>query len=191
MQKRTDDIVALLTIADTDLIINSVTIVDGDFPLDGNVDFPRNITIDVTTSTISAGTVTVTGIDFLTGLPASEVLDLALATTLVGTIMFSEITSVVVAGLADEDPGDTFIVGVGSVIQVTKGKTVFVSATPSDDLGNVGKYQFIDGLTGSTTNIGELKQDVAAQTFEYEVAVSKGLRVVMSGDTPLTITYNQ
>lgn len=191
MLKRTDDIVKLLTIAVDDQIINSVTIEDGDFPLDGNVDFPRNITIAVTTSTIDAGTVTVSGINAITGLPDSEVLDLSGGTTLVGTIMFSSITSVVVADLANEDPGDTFIVGMGSVIQVTVGRTIFVSATPSDDAGDVGKFQFIDGISGTTTNIGELKQDVVAQTFEYEVAVSAGLRVVMSGDTPLTVTYNQ
>lgn len=189
--KRTDDVVNLLTIADTDLIINSVHIEDGDFPLDGNVDFPRNITIDVTTATITAGTVTVTGIDFLTGLPASEVLDLSLATTLVGTIVFSEITSVVVADLADEDPADVFIVGVGSVIQVTKGRTTLKNVIITDDGGDVGKFQIIDGISGTTTNVAEFKKDIAANDYKLWVSISAGLRVVMSGDTPLTITYSQ
>lgn len=191
MLKRTDDIVKLLTIAVDDQIINSVTIVDGDFPLDGNVDFPRNITIAVTTSTITAGTVTVSGINAITGLPDEEVLDLSSATTLVGTIMFSSITSVVVANLANEDPSDTFIVGMGSVIQVTVGRTTLKNVIITADDGDVGKFQIIDGISGTTTNVAELKQDIVAGTYEFDNSISAGLRVVMSGDTPLTITYSQ
>ncbi len=191
MLNYTDNRKAYILSADTDQIINSVVIANGSFALDGNVDFPRNITIAVTTSTITAGTITVTGINFLTGKSDTEVLNLASATTLTGTKVFSSITSVVVASLADNDPGDTFIVGMGATVQLTVGRTTLVNAIVGSGAGQVGKYQFINNNTGSTTNIAELKQAIAGGVYEFNCSIGIGLRLIISGATPITVTYNQ
>ncbi len=191
----TDNQKAYLTLAVTNQIIHSVAIADGSFTLDGNLDFPRNITISVTTSNITGGTVTVNGINFITGRSDSEVLDLSSATTLTGTKIFSTITSVVVADLSTADPQDppvgTFIVGMGNTIQLTVGKSILVNAIVGSGASQVGKYQFIDNITGTTTNLAELKQAIAAGVYEFNASVALGLRVVMAGATPITITYSQ
>ncbi len=180
-----------ITGADTNQIISSVTLADGDFPLDGNIDVPRNITIDVTSATVSAGTITVTGINFVTGLSDTEVLDLSDTNTLVGTKIFSTITSVVVAGLADEDPGDTFIVGVGTNVQVTVGKSILHYLIVGGGSGTVGSYVVIDGTSGTTANVATLKSGIAVGTYIFHVSIAKGLRVIVAGTEPLTVTYSK
>lgn len=190
--KRADHVKSYIDVADTDFVVVSATIANGSLTVaNATINPARNITIAVTTSTITAGTVTVTGTNFLTGKQDTEVLNLALATTLTGTKMFSRITSVVVASLADNDPGDTIIVGVGSTVQLTRGRTTLVSAVVGSGAGQVGKYQFIDNITGTTTNLAELKQDLAAGVYEFNCSVSVGLRVVLAGATPITVIYNQ
>ncbi len=187
--KRTDNIKAYVGVADTDAILASTTIANGSFtPV--QPDYPRNITIAVTTSTITAGTITVTGTNFVTKLTDTEVLDLSAATTLTGTKMFSVIASVVVASLADNDPADTFIVGEGSTVQLTMGRTTLISAIVGSGASQVGKYQFINNSTGTTTNVAELKQAIAAGVYEFNCSIGIGLRVVISGATPITVVYN-
>ncbi len=191
MLTRADNQKAYLALfADTDYLLASTTIANGSFIVAAQPDFPRNITINVTTSTITAGTVTVTGAD-PKGITISEVLNLALATTLTGTKNFALVTSIVVAGLVGNDPGDTFIVGVGANVQLTTGRSTLVYVVVGSGSGTVGKYQFIDGTTGTTTDAAELKAAIAAGVYDYNASFANGIRIILSGDTPLTVVYNQ
>lgn len=178
----------LVPIADDEFVVEEVAIEDGDQTLANDTLNPaRNITIAVTTSTISAGTVTVTGINAVTGLIDSEVLDLAVATTLTGTIMFSSITSVVVADLADEDPGDTIIVGTGDVVQVTVGRTTLVSVVVG--VGLSADVSIIDGVSGSTADVAILTSAVP-QVYRFNASISEGIRVVIDAED-ITVIWNQ
>lgn len=49
--------------------------------------------------------------------------------------------------------------------------------------------QIIDGTSGSTTNLGELKASVAEGTYEFNVQYATGLRIV-SGAGKYTVVYN-
>jgi hypothetical protein len=188
MLKLTDNIKAYIGIEDGEYIVQEVDIADGDQILYNQPDVPRNITIVVTDgdTSISAGLVTVTG----TGVKdeiVSEVLDLANDLTLVGTEMFKTITSVNVSNLVGAGAGDTIKVGIGSVIQLTVGKTTLENMIVLDDLGDVGAF----GVSGTTVNVATLKQNIAAGVYEFNCSLANGLRIIMSGDSPLTVTYSQ
>ncbi len=100
-------------------IVTTRVIAGGSQPLASQPDIPRNATITVTDAnvSISAGTVTINGVDQL-GASRSEVLDLSLALSFTGTVLWATITSVVVAGLLGNGAADTLAVGIGSTIYV-------------------------------------------------------------------------
>jgi len=192
MLKLTDNMKAYIGIADTDYIVESVDIANGAQTLAHQPDVPRNITIVVTdlNTSIDAGEVTVTGTG-LKGEIVSETLDLTSALTLNGTVMFKTITSVVVTNLNGEEAGDTIIVGIGTTAQLTLGRTTLESVIVLDDLGNVGSFGIVDNITGGTVNVALLATNIAAGVYEFNCSIEKGLRIIMSGDSPLTVTYNQ
>jgi hypothetical protein len=188
----TDNRKAYIAVATVGAIVASVDIANGTQALAGQPDFPRTIDITVTNthSDITAGIVTVSG-TAINGRTVSESLDLSAALTLAGTVIFATVTSVVVTGLSGATAGDTLTVDTGATVQLTEGRTTFVNAIVGSGASQVGKYQFIDNITGTTTNAAELKQAIAAGVYEFNISMALGLRVVMSGATPLTVTYNQ
>lgn len=105
--------------ATTNYIVASVNLTNTTFTLAHQPDVPRNVTIAVTDTTpsITAGTITVTGLD-VNGSTITEVLDLSTGLTLTGTKVFASISSAVSAGATTlGGAGDeTIIVGVGSVV---------------------------------------------------------------------------
>lgn len=100
-------------------IVTTRVLAAGSQPLAAQPDVPRNATITVTDANLSitAGTVTINGVDQL-GAAQSEVLNLASALTFTGTVLWASITSVVVAGLVGNGVADTLAVGIGSSIYV-------------------------------------------------------------------------
>lgn len=187
-----DHIKAYISVATTGAIVASVDIANGTQVILAQPDYPRtiNITVTNTNADITAGIVTITGTG-IDGKQITQALNLANAFTQTGTTIFKTITSVVVTGLIGATAGDTITVDSGNTVQLTAGRTTLVSAVVGSGASQVGKYQFIDNTTGTTTNIAELKQAVAAGVYEFNCSISVGLRIVMSGATPLTIIYNQ
>ena len=100
-------------------LVTTRVIADGSQPIASQPDVPRNATITVTDADVSitAGTVTINGVDQL-GAVQAEALDLAVALTFTGTVLWASITSVVVAGLVGNGATDTLAVGIGSSIYV-------------------------------------------------------------------------
>lgn len=192
MLQYTDNLKAYIAVATTGAIVASIDIANGNQILAAQPDYPRtiNITVTNTHSDITAGTVTVNGTD-INGKTTSEAINLASVLTLTGTIIFKTITSVVVAGLLGATAGDTITIDTGGTVQLTLGRTTLVNAIVGSGASQVGKYQFIDNNTGTTTNIAELKQAIAAGVYEFNCSIAVGLRVVVSGATPITVTYNQ
>ncbi len=190
--KYTDNLKAYVGVVSTTYIVASVDIANGAQTIAAQPDYPRNLTITVTNthSDITAGIVTITGTG-TDGKLLTQALDLSAALTQTGTAMFKTVASVVVTGLTGASAGDTIAVGVGNTVQLTTGRTTLVNAIVGSGAGQVGKYQFIDNITGTTTNIAELKQAIAAGVYEFNCSIALGLRVVISGATPITITYNQ
>jgi len=171
-------------ISDNDLILNTVTITDGDFAPDGQPPEARNLDIVVDSSTITAGIITVTGTD-ANNKSIAESFDLADAFTFTSTLNFKTVTNINVSGLADEDPGDTITIGVTDGAQLFEGpgilETVTVNAT-------TGPYTIIDGTTDAGSVVAIIAGDVP-KTFEYHCVIKTGLRVVMAGTGPLTVTW--
>ena len=170
----------------TNAILTSTTIANGSFTPTGQPDFPRNITITVTTATISAGTVTVNGVGF-NGALISEVLDLSAATSLTGTLNFISVTNIVVAGLTGADPADTFIVGVGTDIQLTVGNSILNTATVNS---GTGAYHIIDGII-STDPAVAIISGATNKTYTYNCVMKLGIHITMAGTHPLTVTWTQ
>ncbi len=180
--------VSYLSVASSTNAIKTITTVaDGTFSPTAQPDFPRNITIAVTTGTITAGTVTVNGVS-PTGALIAEVLDLALATSLTGTKNFASVTNIVIADLADEDPGDTFIVGVGTNIQVATGSSILHSITVNS---GDGPFTIIDNVTGSTTGTMAIISGSTPKTYTYQCSMGKGIRIIMASTHPITVNWSQ
>jgi len=110
---------------------------------------------------------------------------------LVGTLSFASITSIVVADLANEDPGDTIQVGTGSNVQLTLGTSFLAAINVNGGAGTVGPYKILDDREGDTANVATLKEAIAAKTYTYNVVLNTGLRVIMAGDEVLTVNYAQ
>lgn len=192
MLNYTDNIKAYLAVATTGAIVASADIANGAQTIAAQPDYPRtiNITVTNTHADITAGTVTVNGTDF-GGKVISESINLASVFTLTGTLIFRSVTSVVVAGLLNASAGDTITIDTGNTVQLTLGRTTLVSAVVGSGASQVGKYDILDNNTGTTTNIAELKQAIAAGVYEFNCSIAVGLRVVLAGATPLTVVYNQ
>lgn len=152
-------------LADEDYYITSTAVIDGsvtgtDYTLAAtNADVPRNITITVTSATISAGTVTVEG-ENIEGDTITEVLNLADALTSEGTQIFVNITDVIVADTADVDPADRITVGFGDVI----GLPSDITATTA-----VKRVYFNGALIAApvlSAGVNESGVDVSAETYD-------------------------
>lgn len=91
-------------------IANGTQVLDEDTLIES-----RNLVLTVTdaNTSISAGTVTITGLDDF-GNVITDVLDLTSALTLTTTNLYKSITSVVVEDLADEEAGDTIAIETGT-----------------------------------------------------------------------------
>jgi hypothetical protein len=79
--------------------------------------------------------------------------------------------------------------GYGTVVQIFEGQGTFVSLTVGEDGSTIGSFGLIDGITGTTPNIGIIKEGVSAKTFLYDVQITLGLRIVIAGDSPITCNF--
>lgn len=192
MLKYNDNKKAYISVGAVGTIVASVDIANGTQIILAQPDYPRtiNITVTNTNADITAGVVTVTG-KAISGSVVSESVDLASAFTLAGTVIFASVTSVVVTGLLNASTGDTITIDTGNNVQLTQGRTTLVNVIVGGGAGQVGKYDIIDNNTGTTANIAELKQAIAAGVYEFNCSIAVGLRIVMAGATNLTVTYSQ
>jgi hypothetical protein len=125
-------------VADPDRIVVSRAFEDATATLAAQPDVPRNLTITITdaNTSITAGLVTVTGID-PQGRTITEVFDVTDGLTQTGVKIFAVVSSVVISGQAGSDAGvtDVITVGVGNVIGLP---------SPIDTAGQV-KHVYLDG----------------------------------------------
>lgn len=52
-----------------------------------------------------------------------------------------------------------------------------------------GSIKIIDGTSGTTTNLAELKASVAEGTYTFDTAFKAGLRIVTAGASKITVIY--
>lgn len=52
-----------------------------------------------------------------------------------------------------------------------------------------GAIQIIDGTSGSTTNLAELKASIVEGTYEFNVAFGNGLRIIAAGNSKFTVVW--
>jgi len=52
-----------------------------------------------------------------------------------------------------------------------------------------GSIKIIDGTSGSTTNLAELKASIAEGSYEFNVAFGSGLRIITAGASKITVVY--
>jgi hypothetical protein len=53
-----------------------------------------------------------------------------------------------------------------------------------------GSIKIIDGTSGSTTNLGELKSSIAEGTYRFDCVFSAGLRIVTAAASKITVIYS-
>ena len=54
-----------------------------------------------------------------------------------------------------------------------------------------GTIGIIDGTSGTTVNVGQLKASVAEGTYRYDVAVGAGLRIVTGAASDITVCWSK
>lgn len=52
-----------------------------------------------------------------------------------------------------------------------------------------GSIKFIDGTSGSTTNLAELKSSISEGTYTFDVEFSTGLRIIAAANSKFTVSY--
>lgn len=52
-----------------------------------------------------------------------------------------------------------------------------------------GSIKIIDGTSGTTTNLGELKASIAEGRYEFDCIFSAGLRIVTAGASKITVVW--
>ena len=52
-----------------------------------------------------------------------------------------------------------------------------------------GTIGIIDGVSGTTVNVGQLKSSVAEGTYKYQVTMAQGIRIVTGAASDITIVY--
>ncbi len=54
---------------------------------------------------------------------------------------------------------------------------------------SAGAISIIDGVSGSTANIGILKASIAEGHYPFNVAIRDGIRIVTAGASDITVIY--
>lgn len=186
MQTLTDYEKQVVLPADDDSVLSPVTVADGTFLPDGQPDVPRILSVLVTTSTVTAGFVTINGVD-VNGDLVVESFDLSMAVAYNTTAAYASVTSIVVTDLADEDPADTIQAGTTVTAQLWAGKGVIASVIVPQTTN--GYVEIIDNITGSTTNVATLTSGIAAGVYKLKASIGSGLRVIIQGTKSILITY--
>lgn len=71
--------------------------------------------------------------------------------------------------------------------QVATGKCILHSIVVNT--AAAGTIKIIDGIAGTTANVGTLAASVAAGTYLYDVQMAAGIRIVTAAASDLTVTY--
>lgn len=52
-----------------------------------------------------------------------------------------------------------------------------------------GSIKVIDGTSGSTTNLAELKASIVEGTYNFDCVFTEGLRIITAGASKITVVY--
>lgn len=78
-------------------------------------------------------------------------------------------------------------IGSATTTQVKTGAGYLKSITVGTTAA--GSVKIIDGTSGSTTNVGELKASIAEGTYEFNCHFQGGLRIITAGASLISVTY--
>jgi len=63
-------------------------------------------------------------------------------------------------------------------------KKIIIGTTAAGTIG------VIDNTTGTTVNVCEIEASVASDTYEFEVAMASGIRIVTGAASKITVVYS-
>lgn len=69
------------------------------------------------------------------------------------------------------------VTGAGKLVRIILGETA------------AGSIKIIDGTSGTTTNLAELKASIVEGQYDFGVAFGSGLRIITAGASKLTVVY--
>lgn len=78
-------------------------------------------------------------------------------------------------------------ISTATTTQVKTGSGYLKSITVTETAA--GSIKIIDGTSGSTTNLGELKASITEGTYEFDVKFNTGLRIITAGASKITVSY--
>ena len=73
--------------------------------------------------------------------------------------------------------------------QVATGKCILEKIVVNTTVGST--IGIIDGTSGTTVNVGQLKASVVEGVYEYGVAMKTGIRIVTGGAGDITVVWQQ
>lgn len=63
-------------------------------------------------------------------------------------------------------------------------KSIVVNTSAAGTIG------IVDGTTGTTVNVGQLKSSVAEGVYKYNIPMRSGIRIVTGAASDITVTYS-
>lgn len=79
-------------------------------------------------------------------------------------------------------------ISTATTTQVHTGKGKIVGILVGET--SAGSIKVIDGTSGTTTNVAELKASIVEGWYELNVNVSAGIRIVTAGASKITVVYS-
>lgn len=188
MQVLTDYNKAYVVGAGVEVFINAEAFATGTYTVAGAPNVPRNVVLTITDAdtSIDAFSVTVNGTD-IQDKSVSETFVFADGLVQSGTQTFKTITTVV-ATVHGEGAGDTILLDTGAYVQLTKGTSTLVSVVSTQT--SCGPLTVIDDYDVSSNGVASIAADKAG-VFEFNITLTRGLRIGTSGTAPYTIIYKQ
>lgn len=73
--------------------------------------------------------------------------------------------------------------------QVASGKCILHAITIGETAA--GTIKIIDGTSGSTVNVAELKASIAEGTYTFDCTMALGIRIITAGATKCTVLWSK
>lgn len=79
-------------------------------------------------------------------------------------------------------------IGTATTTQVATGQGQLIRIIVGET--SAGAISIIDGISGSTVNLGSLKASITEGTYDFNVNYATGLRIITAGASKITVVYS-
>ena len=86
-----------------------------------------------------------------------------------------------------QDDNKKTYISTNTTTQVHTGQATLVAIIVGETAA--GSIKILDNITGTTTNLGELKSGIAEGTYIFNCSITLGIRIVTAASPKITVVY--